>query len=115
MRETDAQRSVASHRKSGDPSRGALRADAIRALDERYELAQKEISVKSLAVPRIDVEGVPSVRRDDQEVASLVIPAQIPQQSPFAGQGHFLLVPSESVQNIQKRISLCSRGRRRII
>ena len=104
--ETDPQRAVASHGKSADSPGSAARADTIGALDIRHELAEEEITVESLAITGIDVERVPSVRSDHQEVSDLVIPPQILEFRPFSGNCRRLLISSQSVQEVQNGIPL---------
>ena len=66
------------------PCERASRPNAVGAFDERHEFAKKEIAVKGLAIPRIDVERVPSVRSHHQEIAHLAVAAQILQRRPFS-------------------------------
>src|ERR1700730_18563930 len=115
MGETNSQCAVASHGKSADSSRLSPCADTISAFNERHELAEKEIAVEGLAVAGIDVERIPSVRRDEQKIPDLVVPAQILQFRPLAGHSRRLFVSSQTVQKVQNRITLCLRSRSGII
>src|SRR5690242_1147405 len=86
MRKSHSQRSVSAHRKAGDPARGPLGPNPISAFDERNELTQEEITIRSLTLTRIDIKRIPAVRRHNQEFAHHVLAAQILQAGPLSVQ-----------------------------
>ena len=104
MRERNAQRSVASHGKAGDPPGTTVGPNPVRAFDEGHEFAKEEIAVKGLAIPRVDVERVRSVRSYDQKIAYLAVAAQVLQRGPFSIHSRRLFISTKTVQQVQDRI-----------
>src|SRR5580765_3455238 len=106
MGKGEAQSTVPSHGNATEGSACAARADAVFALNVRQEFLEEEVAVTNRAVGGVDVEAAPSFGRDNQEVAHLVLAAQIVKQCPTARVEESLLVVAESVQKIQYWISL---------
>ncbi len=112
MGKSEAQGTVASHGNPADGSACAARTKAVFALDVGQEFLEKEVAVADGGVGGVDVEAAPSFGRDNQEVAHLVLVAQIVEQCPAARVEEGLLVVAKAVQKIQHWISLGRMGRR---
>src|SRR5271154_835974 len=112
MRESEAQCSVAAHGNSADGATRAAGQDSVFALDVRKQFLQEKIAVAHGAVGGVDVEAASGLRRDNQEVAHLVLFAKIVEQRPAAAVEQGLLVIAQAVQKIEHRITLSGMLRR---
>ena len=106
MSKREAQGAVASHRDAADGSAGATPANSVLAFNVGHEFLQEEVAVANGAVGGVDVEAAPTFGRDNQEVAHLVLAAQIVEQCPAARVEEGLLVVAKAVQKIEHWISL---------
>src|SRR5580704_2063009 len=105
MSERQPQGSVTAHRNSADRASLTTRANSVLAVDVRHELLQKKIAVAHRTVGGVDVKTPPALRRGDEEIAHLMLIAQIVQKCPAAAVEQRLFVVAEAVKKIQDRIT----------
>src|ERR1700722_797726 len=100
------QRPIPSHRNAGDAARLPFRAHPVVALDIRQKFADEKILIAHLAIARINVEGPPAVRRNNQKFANPFLIAQILNHVHAAGIEQQLLIPAQPVQEIDRGIGV---------
>ncbi len=104
--EGEAQRAVTAHGNPCDRMVGAALLDTIFRFDPRNKFLQKEIAITNGAIGRIDVKATFPFRRDDKEIAQLMLLAKIVEQRPTPAIEKCLLVVSQTVQKVKHGILL---------
>src|SRR5713226_2478565 len=96
---------VAAHGNPRYPAILAPGSDAIAPLDLRQKFPHQKILVALAAIARVDVETSVSGRRDDEELAKLVLLAQVLDQVHAAGFQKDLLVFAQAVEKIKDGVA----------
>src|ERR1700684_792509 len=106
MAKGEAQRTVSTHRDSGDCSIAAAFADAVLLFDEGDELLQKQIAVANGAVGGVDVETLSAFGSHDEKIAQLMVLAEIVEHRPATAVEKRFLVVAQTVQEVKHRVVL---------
>src|SRR3954463_12988204 len=115
MRKGKAQRSVSAHGNSADAPSRASRSNAVFVFNMRHEFLQEKITVADRPAGGIDVKTSPAFRSDHQEIAHLMLLAQIVEQRPAATVKQRPFVVAQAVQKVQHRIALRRLLRRTLV
>ena len=105
MSEGNPQRTISAHGDAADRSVTTPLADTVFTFDQRDEFLQEEVAVANRTVGRIDVEGSPAFRRNDEKLPYLVLAAEIVKQRPAAAVKESALVVAQAVQEVEHWIA----------
>ena len=90
--EGNAQCAVSTHGHAFNAARLTCRLDAVLTFNEGHEFLQEEVAVTFLAVGRVHVKAAAALRRHDNEIADLLLLAQVLDQGPRSTVDQCLLV-----------------------
>src|SRR5581483_5338766 len=82
----------------------AIAEHAKAAFDIGKELGQKEVAIAIASARGVNEERSPAFRGDDQKVADLLLPAEVFDQAPATAAEQHLLVLSQAVEEVERRI-----------
>src|ERR1700751_2201404 len=100
------QSSVAAHRNPAHRSSLAVHAHPVFLFNVWQEFPQEKVAIALPAIGGIDVETAEALRSDDQEIADLLLAAEVINQRPSAGLEKGLLVVAEAMQEVDHGISI---------